>query len=106
MFENSKRLTLKSHFRTRSFLLLIVMMVAQIDGIDQATTILNSDELKTFNRFYHPLREYINYFANLLDAKKQPMVDKSIFFHITSGYSTGIVSLNSRYGIILFEIEI
>lgn len=98
MFKNDE---IKSHCRTRSFLLLRVFLIAQIVVISEANSLLNSDELKTFNQFYHPLHEYVNYFANILDAKKQPTIDKSIFFHITSSYSTGIVSLSSRYGILV-----
>lgn len=89
MFKNGERI-------------LKVLLIAQIvvDSSD-AKSLLSSDELKTFNQFYDPLHDYINYFANILDAKKQPTIDKSIFFHITSSFSTGIVSLSSRYGILV-----
>lgn len=103
MFKKSgKRLTLKFHFSTGTLLFLIALLAIQMVQIGEASSILNLDELKSFDRFYQPLRDYINYFANILDAKKQPTVDKSIFFHITSGYSTGIVSLDSRYGLFVF----
>lgn len=100
MFKNGKKSTLFkffSHKRSISFSI-ILLIIQQVD-VGEATSLLNSDELKTLNRFYHPPHDYINYFANILDAKKQPTADQSIFFHIISDYNSGIASLNARYSV-------
>lgn len=46
----------------------------------------------------------INYFADILEAKKQPTPGHSIFFHETSWSTTGVVQLNSGY-LILFDFR-
>lgn len=100
MFKNGKKLTVFMSFsHTRSFWFSVILLVIQTVDVGAATSLLNSDELKTLNRFYHPPHDYINYFANILDAKKQPTADQSIFFHIISDYNSGIASLNARYSV-------
>lgn len=43
------------------------------------------------------MRDYINYFADILEAKKQPTPGNSIFFHEMTKSKTGIVQLDLRY---------
>lgn len=38
----------------------------------------------------------INFFEDLTDSEKQPVADRTIFFHETSCSTNGIVSLNAR----------
>lgn len=38
----------------------------------------------------------ITYFVDILDAEKQPEIDKAIFFHETACHRTGIAKLNAK----------
>lgn len=62
---------------------------------------LNSDletdlYLDVSGEFIGTLEDEVDYFADILDARKQPTIGETIFFHVTPIQGRHIVKLSSR----------